>query len=173
MRVRRGRPRVHKILVSACLLGAPVRYHGGDAKSAHPLLERWAAEGRLVPLCPEVLGGLPTPRPAAERQQRGSPGQWPAVVVDRNGVDVSGHFLRGAEATAAEAALHRIGMAILKDGSPSCATSSIYDGTFSGTRVPGRGVTAELLAARGVRLFSEHEIDRAAAYLAALEGTSV
>ena len=160
---------MEKILVSACLLGAPVRYHGGHAKSGHPLLDRWAAEGRLVPVCPEVLGGLPTPRPAAERQPAGSSGCWPIAVLDRDGRDVSGQFQRGAETAAAEGAIHHIRMAILKEGSPSCGTSSIHDGSFSGRTTRGRGVTAELLAARGVRLFSEHEIGDAARYLGELE----
>jgi uncharacterized protein YbbK (DUF523 family) len=164
---------MERILISACLLGAPVRHHGGHAKSGHALLDRWAEEGRLVPVCPEVLGGLPTPRPAAELQRRPSSGSFSVVlVVDRHGSDVTEQFQRGAAAAVREVDTHDIRMAILKDGSPSCGTSSIYDGSFSGRLTAGQGVTASLLAARGVRLFSENEIAAAASYLAQLEHTS-
>jgi uncharacterized protein YbbK (DUF523 family) len=158
---------VEKILVSACLLGAKVRYHGGDAASDHPILRRWQEEGRLVVACPERDGGLPTPRPAAEIV--GGDGHAVAArlarVTTSKGADVTAAFRRGAEAALQLAQQHRIRVAVLKDGSPSCGSSSIYDGTFSGTRFAGQGVTAALLEAHGVRVFSETAIEAADAWL--------
>jgi uncharacterized protein YbbK (DUF523 family) len=156
---------MQKILISACLLGERVRFHGGDARVDHPILQRWHHEGRLVPICPEVIAGLTTPRPAAEIT---------TIAVGRRvltaaGADVTGAFERGAQAAIAACAAHDIRIAILKDGSPSCGSRSIYDGTFSGRRVDGQGMTAARLVERGVAVFGENEIDRAAAYLDAVE----
>lgn len=161
-----------KVLVSACLLGEKVRYHGGDARCAHAILARWRDEGRLVPFCPEVAGGLPVPRPAAEIER--ADGRTvllgDARVLTRGGADVSGHFLEGARQAAALAAREGIRVAVLKEGSPSCGSGFVYDGSFSGARRPGKGVTAALLEEQGLRVFAEHELEDAAAYVAALGG---
>jgi uncharacterized protein YbbK (DUF523 family) len=149
-----------RVFVSACLLGAPVRYHGGDAHHEHPVLERWAREGRLVSVCPEVLAGLDTPRAAAEIHG--------AEVVTAGGEIVTAHYRRGADIVA-NAVDDRVAVAILKDGSPSCGSTRVYDGTFTGTTVAGEGLTAAMLRARGIAVFSEEQIDEAARYLAALE----
>jgi uncharacterized protein YbbK (DUF523 family) len=154
-----------KVLVSACLLGERVRYHGGDASIAHTVLRRWQEEGRVVPLCPEVTGGLPTPRPAAEIIMTADGRR----VRTAAGGEVTAAFERGADAAAAVCAAHGIRVAILKDGSPSCGSRSIYDGSFTGRRLKGDGVTAARLRAIGVRIFSEAEIDSAADYLDSLE----
>jgi uncharacterized protein YbbK (DUF523 family) len=143
---------VIKVFVSSCLLGAPVRYDGRDKKSHHPILQRWLDEGRVVSVCPEMLGGLGTPRPPAEIVNDGS-----RRVVTPAGADVTAAFEAGARAVAVQDPL----VAVLKDGSPSCGSSFVYDGTFSKTRVAGDGVTAALLRARGVAVFSEDEIDAA------------
>jgi uncharacterized protein YbbK (DUF523 family) len=156
---------MEKILISACLLGERVRYHGGDARIEHPILARWLEEERLVPLCPEVAGGLATPRPAAEITTL--PGGRRVLTRDRD--DVTSAFERGAAAAAAACAAHGIRVAILKDGSPSCGSRAIYDGGFSGRRVGGQGITAARLAAHQVAIFSEDEIEAAAEYVAALE----
>jgi uncharacterized protein YbbK (DUF523 family) len=156
---------MEKILISACLLGERVRYHGGDARLEHPILRRWQEEGRLVPLCPEVTGGLSTPRPAAEITVTPDGRR----VLTAAGQDVTGAFERGAEAAASACAAHGIRIALLKDGSPSCGSHSIYDGTFSGRRMDGDGVTATRLRAAGVRIFNESEIDFAAEYLHSLQ----
>jgi uncharacterized protein YbbK (DUF523 family) len=158
---------VEKILISACLLGERVRYHGGDARREHPTLQRWQAEGRLVPLCPEVTGGLSTPRPAAEIVVTAEGRR----VLTTSGTEVTRAFERGAEAAAQTCAAHGIRVAILKDGSPSCGSQSIYDGTFSGRQTAGEGVTATRLRAAGIQIFSEFEIDSAAACLDALATT--
>ena len=169
---------MQRILVSACLLGVKVRYHGGDAASDHPTLRRWFAEGRIVSACPERDGGLPTPRPPAEivtpAANAGADGAATlvrrlAVVRTADGVDVSDAFRRGAEAALDLVSRYDIRVAVLKEGSPSCGSSLIHDGTFSGTRVRGRGVTAALLESHGVRVFSEASIDEAQAWLEALE----
>jgi uncharacterized protein YbbK (DUF523 family) len=159
---------MQKILISSCLLGARVRYHGGDALVEHPALLRWAEEGRLVPLCPEVAAGLPTPRPAAELRPRADS----TNVVIADGTDVTSFYIRGAQTAVDVARREEIHIAILKNGSPSCGSSLVYDGTFSGRQTEGAGVTASLLMSRGVRVFSESEIDKAAAYLEQLEATT-
>jgi len=153
---------VEKILISACLLGERVRYHGGDALVDHPTLRRWADEGRLVAVCPEVAGGLTTPRPAAEIVTRADGRR----VLTSMGRDVTDAFDRGAQAAVDACRAHGIRIAILKEGSPSCGSRAVYDGSFSGRRVAGQGVTAARLAAIGVRVFNETEIDAAAAELA-------
>jgi len=155
-----------KIVVSACLLGAPVRYNGTDKKTHHPVLQRWIDEGRVVSVCPEVLGGLGTPRPPAEIVQVGGTRRVRAI----DGRDVTVQFEQGAAEALEQALRHDAGLAILKEGSPSCGSSYVYDGTFTSTRVPHEGVTAALLRSRGIRVFSEHELDAAAAYVESLEG---
>ncbi|KDN99266.1 DUF523 domain-containing protein [Pseudomonas donghuensis] len=153
---------MHKVLVSACLLGQPVRYDG--RASGHPdLLQQWQAEGRVVPLCPEVAGGLPTPRPPAE-----IPGGQGAAVLEGDGQvltvtgeDVSAQFLAGAQLALALVRRHGIRIAVLKSGSPSCGNALTYDGTFSGTKVAGEGVTTALLRREGLQVFSELELEAA------------
>lgn len=151
-----------RVLVSACLLGQPVRYDGRT--SGHPhLLQQWQAEGRVVPLCPEVAGGLPTPRPPAEIPggQGGQVLDGSTQVITVMGEDVSAHFLAGAQLALVLVRRHGIGVAVLKSGSPSCGNRLTYDGTFSGVKVAGEGVTAALLRRAGVQVFSELELDQA------------
>ncbi|WP_347902584.1 DUF523 domain-containing protein [Pseudomonas purpurea] len=160
---------MHKILVSRCLLGHRVRYDGG-ASGPFNQLEQWIAEGRVVPLCPEVAGGLPTPRAAAE-----IPGGQGIEVLDgrarvmtSEGEDVSAEFLSGARQALELVQRHAIRIAVLKANSPSCGNLLTYDGTFSGVKVSGEGVTAALLTRHGVQVFSELELAEAAVALAAL-----
>ncbi|PAU56089.1 DUF523 domain-containing protein [Pseudomonas indica] len=161
---------MQKILVSRCLLGHRVRYDGG-AHGPFGLLERWQREGRVVALCPEVAGGLPTPRPPAEIPggQGGQvlDGERPVLTVD--GEDVSAAFLDGARQALELVRAQGIRIAVLKARSPSCGNRENYDGSFSGVKVPGEGVTAALLRREGVQVFSEEELDAAEAALAALE----
>ena len=161
---------MERILVSACLLGAPVRYDGGN-HGPFPLLQSWHGEGRLVPLCPEVAGGLPTPRPPAEIPG-GSGSQVLAgrvPVLDVYGMDVTSAFRAGADAALHLVREHGIRLAILKARSPSCGNRQTYDGSFSGVLVDGEGVTAAALRQAGVQVFNEQELDAAAAALRALE----
>lgn len=166
---------MEKILVSACLLGERVRYNGVsifDDASLPPLMRTWAAEGRLVPVCPEVAGGLSVPRPPAEIQ---GPGGGPAVLArtapvhTRSGQDVTDAFLAGAQVALDTARRHGIRLAILKESSPSCGSARIHDGTFSGTKIPGMGVTTTVLRAAGIEVFPETDIEAAATRLAELE----
>jgi uncharacterized protein YbbK (DUF523 family) len=154
---------MEKILVSACLLGERVRYNGGAATSDDPSVHRWLAEGRVVSFCPEVAGGLSTPRPRAERVG--------LLVLTEGGEDVTRAFARGAELAREAARQHHIRIAVLKDGSPSCGSGFVHDGTFTGRRTGGAGMTIEALRADGIRVFSEQQIAEAAAYLAELEAT--
>lgn len=154
-----------RVAVSACLLGTPVRYNGTDKKTSHPVLRRWIDEGRVVPICPEVLGGLGTPRPPAEIIRDG--GLRRVEAIDRR--DVTEAFERGAQEALDVALRHDARVAILKDGSPSCGSTYVYDGTFIGRPVVGEGVTAALLRSRGIRVFSENQLEAAAEYVAALD----
>ncbi|MGY2223701.1 DUF523 domain-containing protein [Pseudomonas gingeri] len=159
-----------KILVSRCLLGHLVRYDGG-ASGPYAQLAAWQAEGRVVALCPEVAGGLPTPRAAAEIP--GGQGvqvlEGRARVITTEGEDVSAAFLDGARQALELVRRHGIWIAVLKANSPSCGNLLTYDGTFSGVKVPGEGVTAALLKQAGVQVFSELELPEAAVALAVLD----
>jgi uncharacterized protein YbbK (DUF523 family) len=155
--------RMIKVLTSACLLGEPVRPKGRDVRSHHPVLARWVEEGRVVSACPEVLGGLGVPRPPAEID--------PATgrVITNEGEDVTAAFQQGARIVGALCEDQGIRVAILKSNSPSCGSRIIYDGTFSGAKIPGDGVTAALLRANGVVIFDENQLEEAAQYVASLE----
>ena len=133
-----------KLLVSACLLGEDCKYSGGNnySSAVDALRERF----ELVPVCPEQLGGLPTPRVPSERVGD--------RVLTRDGADVTDAFRLGAE-KALEAALSQgITRAVLQERSPSCGCGAVYDGTFSGTLVPGQGVTAQMLREHGIAVTS-------------------
>lgn len=150
-----------RVLVSACLLGERVRYDGQEKGVQHPVLARWLAEGRVVRVCPEVEGGLPVPRPPAEQQRDGR-------ILSNLGVDVTEAFQRGAAEALRLVREHRIDVAVLKEGSPSCGSGFIYDGTFSRTQLPGSvGETTRVLRANGVAVFSELQWDEADAALSA------
>lgn len=137
-----------KILISACLLGVPCRYDGAAKPCAEvPALLR---EHTCIPVCPEQLGGLATPRPPAER--RG------AAVVTAEGADVTAQYRRGAETALALAKLYGCQAAVLKELSPSCGRGVIHDGSFSGGLTGGDGVTAALLEAAGIPVYGESRI---------------
>lgn len=161
---------MEKILVSRCLLGHKVRYDGGASGPFDPLTQ-WQAEGRVVAICPEVSGGLPTPRPPAEIAGGQGVDVWDgrARVLTAEGEDFSGAFVEGARQALALAQRHGIRIAILKANSPSCGNRLIYDGTFSAVKVSGEGVTAALLKRHGVLVFSEQELPEAAQALAQLQ----
>ena len=139
-----------KILVSACLLGVKCRYDGKDNFSEK--VKKLGEKHELIPVCPEIMGGLPTPREPSER--RGE------KVVSRTGKDVTDNFLRGAEETLRLAKLFSCDCAVLKERSPSCGSGRIYDGTFSSTLTEGYGVTAQLLCENGIKVYGENEIEK-------------
>lgn len=144
-----------KLLVSACLLGVCCRYDGKS--NAFSPLEKLEKEHCLIPVCPEQLGGLPTPRVPSERRGSG--------VTAADGRDVTAAFVRGAEQALALAQRCGCRCALLKERSPSCGSGQIYDGTFSHTLTAGDGVTAELLRRHGIRVFGESQLDELAAWL--------
>ncbi len=150
-----------KILISACLLGDPVRYDGQSKPVDHPLIQLWQTQGRLIPFCPELEGGLPVPRPAAEilggNGEDVLEGRTRIVTRER---DMTREFLTGAQAALSKALKEGIGFALLKEKSPSCGSAFIYDGSFAGNLVEGMGLTTALLRKNGVLVFSENEIDR-------------
>ena len=138
-----------KILISACLLGARCRYDG--ASKEHPEVLKLAERHTLVPVCPEQLGGLPTPRTPSERQGD--------AVCTREGKDVTEAYRRGAEEALRLCRMLGCEAAVLKERSPSCGCGEIYDGTFTGTLTAGDGVTAELLKSCGIPVYGESQID--------------
>jgi uncharacterized protein YbbK (DUF523 family) len=165
---------VERILVSSCLTGRPVRYDGAARPVSGGLFERWRAEGRLVPFCPEVSGGLPVPRPPAEIV--GGDGSavldGTARVVTDAGADVTAEFLRGARLALDTARRAGARIALLKEGSPSCGSGRVYDGTFTGTPAPGTGLTTALLRREGIHVFSEDDLEAVQALLTALESAA-
>ena len=163
---------MQKILVSACLLGEPVRYNGADKFCDHELLQQWIRDGRVVPVCPEIAGGLGVPRlPAEIVNGTGGPSvlAGEGQVIDSDGRDVSINFIDGARHALELARMSDIRVAVLKEGSPSCGSSYTYDGTFTSTRVPHPGVTAALLRQNGIRVFSETQVAEADAFVKELE----
>jgi uncharacterized protein YbbK (DUF523 family) len=168
MRVRKPNS-IFQILVSACLLGEPTRYDGGHTKCDHPKLEEWLREGRILSICPEVEGGLPTPRTPAEII--GGDGEQVldelSGVLDVNGQDVTGQYILGAQKMLQIAQAHGVRVAILKARSPSCGSKFIYDGSFSVKIKPGKGVSAALLEREGIRVFNEEEIEDVEKFLQA------
>jgi len=137
-----------KIMVSACLLGENCKYSGGNNLRKKVL--DYVAGHEVIPVCPEVLGGLPTPRPPAEIVR--------GEVINKLGVSVDEEFRLGAQRALEIAKEKQIDLAILQPRSPSCGTREIYDGTFSGKRIPGMGVTAALLCANGYKGLDADEL---------------
>ena len=138
-----------KLLVSACLLGIACKYSGGDNLDPALLQALHNAGHELVPVCPEIYGGLPTPRPPAERRGKS--------VVTEAGADVTAQYRKGAEAALALYRLCVCQAALLKANSPSCGSGTIYDGSFSHVKISGDGVTAELLKANDVPVYTEQD----------------
>ena len=137
-----------RLLVSACLLGVCCRYDGASRPDENILALR--GEHTLIPVCPEQLGGLPTPRCPCER--RGG------KVVSREGDDRTAAYERGAQEALKLCRLFGCEAAVLKARSPSCGSGRIYDGTFSGTLTDSDGVTAELLRREGIPVYTEEDL---------------
>ena len=140
---------MEKILISACLVGDNTKYDGTNNK--HPKIAQLLEKYELVPFCPEVEGGLPIPRHPSERIND-------KVLMD-NGKDVTLQYAKGAEKAYNICLALDIKIAILKERSPSCGVHEIYDGSFKHKKIPGQGVTAELLMKKGIKVISENEID--------------
>ena len=140
------------ILISACLIGENCKWDGTNNRNQGVLefMKKMEGKAEFHPVCPEQLGGLPTPRAPSERQG--------SRIVMRTGADVTDAYTRGAQQTLALAQRFGCTAALLKQRSPSCGCGEIYDGTFTGTLTPGDGVTAALLSAHGVRVYGEDDV---------------
>ena len=139
---------MENILVSACLLGIGCRYDGKH--KANPEVLALREKYNLIPVCPEIFGGLPTPRTPSERIGD--------KVMMKDGTDVTENYERGAREALELCRIYGIKRAILKERSPSCGKGEIYDGSFLGTLTDRHGVTAELLIANGITVYGESEI---------------
>ncbi len=145
-------------MISACFLGEKVRYNGEVKRLSHPLITQWSKQGRLISLCPESAGGLPTPRPPAEKQPNGQ-------IIMTTGRNVTQAFLSGAQRALALCQQYQIKYALLKESSPSCGSSTVYDGSFTNKKIAGQGITTELLRHHNILVFSENNIEHLAKLL--------
>jgi uncharacterized protein YbbK (DUF523 family) len=162
------------VLVSACLLGARVRYDGGHKLCGADVLQRWQHEARVVSFCPEVAAGFPTPRAPAEiADARGGEAVLAhrARVLEMGGRDVTEGFVAGAMAALQQVKRFGIRVTVLKEGSPSCGSAFTYDGSFAGGTTPLPGVTTALLRQHGIFVFSELELENADWQLRQLDAT--
>ncbi len=139
---------MENLLISACLLGVECKYSGGSNALPEETIEKLRTRYRLIPVCPETAGGLPTPRDQSERLGE--------RVVSCRGADVTAQFKKGAEAALTLARRYGCTTALMKEHSPSCGSGLIYDGSFSGKLVKGDGCAAELLKAAGVSVVGEN-----------------
>ena len=159
------------VLVSGCLNGPPIRYNQTNVVVSSPIWDRWAAEGRLVAFCAELAAGMPIPRQPAEIL--GGDGtnviSGIATVAEDTGGDVTEQFLHGAQLAVAHAIANGCVAAVLTDGSPSCGSTYIYDGSFGGGTKDGTGVVAQLLIDNGIPVFPESQLEQADRYVRHLE----
>ncbi|WP_077368094.1 DUF523 domain-containing protein [Anaerosalibacter sp. Marseille-P3206] len=139
-------------IVSACLAGIKCKYNGKDNKNE--AISKLVEEGKAIPVCPEVLGGLPTPRVPCEiiKDEKGN-----TRVIDKDGVDRTTEFLEGAKKSLAIAGVVGAKVAILKSNSPSCGCGYVYDGNFCGKLVEGNGVTTDLFIDNGIKVYSDKD----------------
>ena len=140
---------MEKILISACLVGDKTRYDGKS--NYHPLIKELLEKYELVPFCSEVEGGLGVPRLPSEIVN--------GKVINSKGKDVTSNYIAGAKKALMICQYLDIKIAILKDGSPACGVSEIHDGSFSGAKIKGMGITASLLSKNGIKVISEKEIE--------------
>lgn len=134
------------IIVSSCLLGENCRYDGNN--NFVEIISEYLHDFNLIGVCPEILGGLPIPRPPAEIQD--------GLVITSTNIDVTKNFYFGAQKTLEIAKLNDVKIAILKEKSPSCGSTKIYDGTFSKSLIKGEGVTTSLLRKNNIIVLNEH-----------------
>ena len=139
---------MENLLISACLLGVECKYSGGNNALPEETIEKLRTRYRLIPVCPETAGGLPTPRDPSERLGE--------RVMSCRGADVTAQFKKGAEAALTLAKRYGCTTALMKEHSPSCGSGLIYDGSFSGKLVKGDGCAAELLKAAGVSVVGKN-----------------
>ena len=139
---------MEKILVSACLLGINCKYNGENNKNEKVI--EYLKDKEVIPICPEIMGGLPTPRvPSEILNDR---------VINKEGLDVTENFLKGAEEVLYLAKLLNVKKALLKAKSPSCGVGEIYDGTFTHKVISGDGITTRLLKENNIEVITENDI---------------
>lgn len=155
-----------KILISGCFLGQRVRYNGEIKPLINELLTLWQQQARLISICPEVISGLPVPRPPAEIDLISG------KVITVEGDDVTDKFNRGAQQALTLCQQHNIKFALLKESSPSCGSNTIYDGSFSQQKIIGEGVTTRLLRQHGIKVYSEDSIEALAEQIKSSDPTS-
>lgn len=143
---------MENLLISACLLGFKCKYSGGSNALDEDKLAALRTRYRLIPVCPESAGGLPTPRTPSERQGD--------RVVNKLGQDVTEEYRKGAETALYLARRYGCTCALLKERSPSCGGGAIYDGSFTGTLIPGDGTAAQALKADGLRIYGEGDLEQ-------------
>ncbi|QUM84906.1 DUF523 domain-containing protein [Moritella sp. 28] len=162
---------MNKVLISACLLGDKVRYDGKSLFTSSDILQEWIDKGRIISICPEVSSGMSIPRAPAEIN--GGDGydvlEGIISVMENTGNNVTEDFLRGANNALKLCKANEITVAVLAEFSPSCGSSSVYSGDFSGRKVNGVGVTAALLTSNGIKVFSQHQLTEANKSLALSE----
>ena len=139
------------LIVSACLLGVNCKYNGRNNKLDDCVINKIKDKYNIISVCPEQLGGLPTPRYPSEIKE--------CKVISKDGTDVSKEFEKGAVLAVEKAEKNKVKIALLKRNSPSCGNDGVYDGTFTKTLVEGFGVTAKLMSKKGIIVINEEEID--------------
>ena len=144
------------ILVSACLLGIDCKYNGLNNKNENVL--KYLEGKEYIIACPEQLGGLTTPRNPSEIIKVGENEIDEYKLLSNEGKDVSKNFVKGAKETLKIAKIFNCTEAILKEGSPSCGSSFIYDGSFTGKKISGQGVTTYLLRKNNIKVISENQV---------------
>lgn len=139
---------MEKILVSACLLGINCKYDGENNKNDKVL--EYLKDKEVIPICPEIMGGLPTPRIPSEIKDN--------KVINKDGLDVTDNFLKGAKEVLYLAKLFNVNKALLKAKSPSCGVGEVYDGTFTHTKINGDGITTKLLKENNIEVITELDL---------------
>lgn len=147
--VRREVKKQMKILVSACLLGENCKYNGKN--NYNEKVAEFAQNKEIIPICPEMLAGMPSPRPCVELVH--------GAVVDENGVNVDEIYRSGVKRALEEAERKGIDLAILQSRSPTCGVRQIYDGSFSGCLIEGQGLFAEALIKNGYQVIDAEEVE--------------
>jgi uncharacterized protein YbbK (DUF523 family) len=148
-----------KILISRCFLGDNVRYNSEEIPLNHSLLSLWQQQKRVIAICPEVSGGLPVPREPAEQQVDND------RIITISGKDVTTQFNSGAKQALILCQQHSIRFALLKESSPSCGSTLVYDGSFTNKKILGQGATCKLLTQNGIKVFSENNLHELACLL--------
>lgn len=139
---------MESILVSSCLLGSNCKYNGLNNKNDKVL--EYIKDKKVIPICPEIMGGLPIPRTPSEIKNN--------KVITKEGIDVTNNYKKGAEEALYLAKIFNVKKALLKSKSPSCGKNKIYDGSFTSTIIEGNGITTKLLIENGIEVITEEEL---------------